>query len=82
MTADILTPPPAHPPGPLRVLEQVEDSVGALINAFDEESPFPSSSCIGMPPALPATTGVPFHSASATTNPKPSLMDFWMTTSE
>ena len=42
----------------------------------------PSGICIGMPPARPATTGVPFHSDSETTNPKPSRIDFCTTTSE
>ena len=41
----------------------------------------PSSSCKGIPPARPATTGVPFQSASDTTKPKPSRSDFWTTTS-
>ncbi len=34
-----------------------------------------------MPPALPATMGVPFHSVSETISPNPSRMLFWITTS-
>jgi hypothetical protein len=35
-----------------------------------------------MPPAEPATIGVPFHSVSETTSPKPSRTDFCTQTSE
>ena len=38
--------------------------------------PPPPSTCIGMPPTLAATSGLAFQSASVTTSPKPSRMDF------
>ncbi len=41
-----------------------------------------SATCSGIPPVRPATTGVPFHSASETTSPKPSRIDFWIITEE
>lgn len=36
---------------------------------------------MGMPPTRLATTGRAFQSASETTSPNPSRMDFWITTS-
>ena len=35
-----------------------------------------------MPPTRPATVGRPFQSASLTVSPKPSRIDFWITTRE
>ena len=34
-----------------------------------------------MPPTSPPMNGRPFHSASDTVRPKPSRVDFWITTS-
>src|SRR5271167_5132430 len=34
---------------------------------------------LGMPPTAPAMMGFPFHKASVTVRPKPSLIDFWTT---
>jgi hypothetical protein len=35
-----------------------------------------------MPPARPATIGLPFQRPSVTVSPKPSLMDFWTRAAE
>ena len=42
----------------------------------------PSSICSGMPPTLPPMNGRAFQIASETVSPKPSRVDFWISTSE
>ena len=42
----------------------------------------PSCTCSGMPPTLPPMNGRPFQIASVTVRPKPSRVDFWMSTSD
>src|SRR3712207_7412218 len=41
----------------------------------------PLRTCSGMPPTLPPMNGRPFQIASLTVRPKPSRVDFWITTS-
>ena len=42
----------------------------------------PSSICSGMPPTSPPMNGRAFQIASETVSPKPSRVDFWISTSE
>ena len=55
---------------------------GALLRRLSTRKPVsPSSICSGIPPTLPPMNGRPFQIASVTVRPKPSRVDFWMTTS-
>src|SRR5215217_7221333 len=66
----------------LRVLQCPQRLLGALLHRIHQESPDSPRTWSGMPPARPATIGVSFQSVSETTSPKPSRIDFCITTSE
>src|SRR5215216_5433842 len=66
----------------LRVLQRPQRLLGTLLDQSTRNPPAPPRTWSGMPPARPATIGVSFQSVSETTSPKPSRIDFCITTSE
>ena len=55
----------------------------AACSALETRKPLsPSTICSGMPPTSPAMVGRPFHRASVTVSPKPSRIDFCISTSD
>ena len=69
-------------PRELRVGEQLEAALRRTPRGLSTRKPVsPSVICSGMPPTLPPMNGRPFHIASVTVRPKPSRVDFWITTS-
>jgi hypothetical protein len=60
-----------------RMTEKIADTLsGSLRRADPEAGIVKLITCRPMPPVSPPITGLPFHMASVTVSPKPSLMDF------
>jgi hypothetical protein len=64
-----------------RIAQDLQRSLGALLDGLDEEPGDAVRDLQRDPPTSPAMNGRAFHSASLTVRPKPSRVDFWISTS-